>query len=49
MLEDVELEVIAEVDEAAEQALASRSGSMPAPEETKSDVYARPSEVLRKI
>jgi TPP-dependent pyruvate/acetoin dehydrogenase alpha subunit len=48
MLENVERGVIAEVDQAADEALASRSGSMPDPEETKTDIYASPCEVLRK-
>ncbi len=48
MLKDVEQEVIAEVEQAADEALASRSGGMPDPEETKTDVYAGPCEVLRK-
>ena len=47
-LEEVEREVIAEVDQAADEALASRSGSMPHPGETEVDVYADPCEVLRK-
>ena len=48
LLADLERDVISEVDQAADEALASRSGGMPAPEEAKTDVYADRCEVLRK-
>ncbi|MEJ2337690.1 MAG: thiamine pyrophosphate-dependent enzyme [Gemmatimonadales bacterium] len=48
VLADVERDVIAEVDRAVDEALASRSGGMPAPEDAKTDVYSSPGEVLRK-
>lgn len=48
VLEEVEREVIGEVEQAAEAALASRRTGMPDPEETEKNVYATPCEVLRK-